>query len=75
MQLSYHLLGDLILYDVRIISDKKVFVCSRALARTVDRAKALLQALIITIQPDMILHLKIINFSLTYPCSPKIGMS
>ncbi|MGD1699844.1 hypothetical protein [Dapis sp. BLCC M229] len=37
------------------MSDKKVFVCSRALARSLDRAKALLQALIITIQPDMIL--------------------
>ncbi len=32
------------LYDVRIISDKKVFVCSWALARTIDRAKAQLQA-------------------------------
>ncbi len=31
-------------------------VCSWALARTVDRALAQLQALIITIQPDMILH-------------------
>ena len=31
-------------------------VCSRALALNIDRAKALLQALIITIQPDMILY-------------------
>ena len=43
------------LYDVRIISDKKVFVCSKALARSIDRARALLQALTITIQPGMIL--------------------
>ncbi len=34
--------------QIRIMSDKKVFVCSRA--------KALLRALIITIQPDMILY-------------------
>ena len=46
---------DLILYHVWIISDKKVFVCSRALALSILRAKALLRALIITIQPDMIL--------------------
>ncbi len=44
-----------VLYHVRIISDKKVFVCSRALARTIDRARAILRTLIITIQPDMIL--------------------
>ncbi len=43
------------LYYVRIMSDKKVFVCSIALAPHYARAKALLQALIITIQPDMIL--------------------
>ena len=43
------------LYHVRIISDQKVFVCSWALALSTVRAKAQLQALIITIQPDMIL--------------------
>ncbi len=45
------------LYHVRIMSDQKVFVCSIALDHQIFilRAKALLQALIITIQPDMIL--------------------
>ncbi len=33
-----------------------VFVCSRALALSIVLAKALLRALIITIQPDMILR-------------------
>ncbi|MDJ0517107.1 MAG: hypothetical protein QNJ74_12925 [Trichodesmium sp. MO_231.B1] len=39
------------------MSDQKVFVCSIALDHQIFilRAKALLQALIITIQPDMIL--------------------
>ncbi len=40
------------------MSNQKVFVCSRALALSKVRAKALLQALIITIQPDMILLAK-----------------
>ena len=39
---------------------KKVFVCSLASARTVEVAQAQLQALIITIQPDMILLLRLI---------------
>ncbi|OZH52941.1 hypothetical protein AFK68_11895 [Hydrocoleum sp. CS-953] len=43
------------LYQVRIISDTKVFATSRALALSILRAKALLQTLIITIQPDIIL--------------------
>ncbi|WP_426582856.1 hypothetical protein [Dapis sp. BLCC M229] len=33
------------LYHVRMINDKKVFVCSIALARSIDIAQALLQAL------------------------------
>ena len=46
---------NLVLDNVRIISDKKVFVCSWALALSALRAIALLRTLIITIQPDMIL--------------------
>ncbi|WP_426583739.1 hypothetical protein [Dapis sp. BLCC M229] len=43
------------LYHVRIISDKKVFVCSRALAQSALWAKALLRTLIIIIHIDMVL--------------------
>ena len=46
---------NLVLDNVWIISYKKVFVCSWALAVSAIRAVALLQTLIITIQPDIIL--------------------
>ncbi len=45
-------------YDVRIISDQKVFVCSIALAteRSILLLEQYYEALIITIQPDTILR-------------------
>ncbi|WP_426546648.1 hypothetical protein [Dapis sp. BLCC M126] len=43
---------------------KKYMVCSWALALSTVRAEAQLQALIITIQPDMILVITVIIFQL-----------
>ena len=51
--------------DVRII---KVFVCSRALAPSIIRAKALLQAIII-IQPDIIENSALIGEMFLESCS------